>query len=809
MTELAISSSKRLRFAALAMLWIMAILLLFGLVAVPTKAAGSFIVTTTADTSDSNIGDGNCADNNGKCSLRAAIEQANALGAGSISLSVATYTLATQNKLFISPGVSINITGTDRSATIIDGTNDLAHPFNIFELGSNAHLTLDGVTVTRAIGAGNLGGAINSFSATLDLRNCVFSNNTNPTGTGGAIFSGDGGVLNITNCIFDGNKTFSNNGGALSTSRSAVTIKDSTFQNNRAETAPDNGWPSSGGAMWVYESNSLSGSNVKAVIDHTSFINNSASNTGGAIAANNNDLFIQNGSQFLGNQAQMGGGALDLRNNNYGDASGKGSVSITATTFTNNLVTTAVDPNTNTNPSGGAISAFGLDIGIHNSTFIGNTATFAGGAISGNNYNLTVENSTFESNVAERGAGAIFFTDYTFPGALQGNLVITGSTFKTNHETKTGSGTNDFYPFGGALSIMNAPASISNSTFSGNTALEPGGAIHFNSAGLLSLNIYGSTFNGNTSERSGGAINGWGKTNITNSTFSGNIGGSGAAINTRDDVATVLNSTISGNRSISGQGGGISANGNVLTFQNTILANNTGGNCYGSVTSAGNNLQYGDSSCPNTLNQNPKLDPNGLQDNGGLTQTIALLGGSPAIDSGNNSTCPAVDQRGVSRNGPCDIGAYEYTGGFVTGGGWINSPVGACNLSAACQNATGKANFGFNAKYKKDATIPEGNTEFQFSPGNLNFKATSYQWLVLAGAKAQFKGSGTINGNGNYDFIVTVIDGKLSSSGVDKFRIKIWDKVTGLVIYDNQMGAADDVEPSTTVGGGSIVIHKS
>ena len=117
---------------------------------------------------------------------------------------------------------------------------------------------------------------------------------------------------------------------------------------------------------------------------------------------------------------------------------------------------------------------------------------------------------------------------------------------------------------------------------------------------------------------------------------------------------------------------------------------------------------------------------------------------------------------------------------------------------------TGKANFGFVSKYKKGATAPEGNTEFQFHAASMNFKSTSYQWLVVAGSKATFKGSGTINGGGNYGFLLSAIDGSL-----DKFRIKIW-AIGGAVVYDNQVvGAVDeDADPTTTLGGGSIVIHR-
>jgi hypothetical protein len=149
---------------------------------------------------------------------------------------------------------------------------------------------------------------------------------------------------------------------------------------------------------------------------------------------------------------------------------------------------------------------------------------------------------------------------------------------------------------------------------------------------------------------------------------------------------------------------------------------------------------------------------------------------------------------------------YDPGAGFVTGGGWNNSPAGAYT---ADPSLTGKATFGFVSKYQKGANVPTGNTEFQFKVANLNFSSTTYDWLVVAGAKAQFKGTGTINGAGSYRFMLTAIDGQINGGGgVDKFRIKIWDPTTGQVIYDNQMGAGDDALLTTAIQGGSIVIHK-
>jgi len=150
---------------------------------------------------------------------------------------------------------------------------------------------------------------------------------------------------------------------------------------------------------------------------------------------------------------------------------------------------------------------------------------------------------------------------------------------------------------------------------------------------------------------------------------------------------------------------------------------------------------------------------------------------------------------------------FDPSAGFVTGGGWIMSPAGAY---ANDPDLAGKASFGFVSKYKNGSTVPTGNTEFEFHVGGLRFKSTVYEWLVVAGARAQYKGSGTINGGGDYDFRLTAIDGQApGGGGADKFRITIWDRASGGIVYDNRRGEPDDLtgDPQQ-IGGGSIVIHK-
>ena len=126
-------------------------------------------------------------------------------------------------------------------------------------------------------------------------------------------------------------------------------------------------------------------------------------------------------------------------------------------------------------------------------------------------------------------------------------------------------------------------------------------------------------------------------------------------------------------------------------------------------------------------------------------------------------------------------------------------------------NATGKANFGFTSQYKKGATIPTGETEFQFQAGNLDFHSEQYEWLVVSGWKAQYRGTGTINGVTGYSFLLTAYDGDASGGDkIDRFRIKIWRTGSGEIVFDNRMGNSDDIDYAgpQPLDGGSIVIHK-
>jgi hypothetical protein len=147
---------------------------------------------------------------------------------------------------------------------------------------------------------------------------------------------------------------------------------------------------------------------------------------------------------------------------------------------------------------------------------------------------------------------------------------------------------------------------------------------------------------------------------------------------------------------------------------------------------------------------------------------------------------------------------YDAAAGFVTGGGWIAYAGTACPV--LCGGAAGRATFGFSARYQPGAAAVTGGTRFEFHAGTMAFVSTSYDWLVVGGGRAQYRGRGTINGAGDYAFLLTAVDGT-----PDRLRMKIVDRRTGDRVFDNQWGADETGAAATALdrvsGGGNIIIH--
>jgi predicted outer membrane repeat protein len=295
-----------------------------------------------------------------------------------------------------------------------------------------------------------------------------------------------------------------------------------------------------------------------------------------------------------------------------------------------------------------------------------------GGIHSYDGSSLSVTNSVISGNTAVQNGGGIHIG---FGGAVSlENVVI-----DDNHLS-------DINSIGGGITIRGegTTATLNNVTISNNSASNSGGGLYADASLTLTNSLIADNFT--TTSNFGGSggglyLYGSGQTfTLTNVTISGNLAENvndnapGGGILLADQAILNLNNvTIAGNTS-DGAGGGIYAqNLTTVNTRNTIIGNNTAStatsdDCAGTLNSLGYNLIQVTSGCSingdttgNITNTNPNLGA--LADNGGPTQTMALLPGSPAIDAGDDDFCPATDQRGVTRpqGGQCDIGAYEFS----------------------------------------------------------------------------------------------------------------------------------------------------
>jgi len=287
-----------------------------------------------------------------------------------------------------------------------------------------------------------------------------------------------------------------------------------------------------------------------------------------------------------------------------------------------------------------------------NVTFAGNRATNdagSGGAIY-NNGTLVASNVAFTGNRAMAAAGG-------FGGALfnNGSAQLSGVTF-------TGNRTNGC---GGAVFNATGTVDLVNVTMRSNRASNSGGGLFAQQGRTTLTNV---TLNGNRARKIGGGVFSYSPLALTNVTLASNRAVHGGGVFCSYNTATLRNVTISSNHAV--HGGGILNSNATLTLTNSIIARNAPQNCDGTpMLSGGHNLESATSCSFSAIGDlsgvNPLLGP--LRDNGGLTPTMALLAGSPAIDAGTDVDAPSSDQRGAARpadgNGDhipaYDIGAYE------------------------------------------------------------------------------------------------------------------------------------------------------
>ena len=334
------------------------------------------------------------------------------------------------------------------------------------------------------------------------------------------------------------------------------------------------------------------------------------------------------------------------------------------------------------NNSGSGFAAGGIDnlgdLTLTDSTISNNSGTFGGGIYSDNTLALTGCVIAFNSSASN--GGGIYDT---------GTLAVTDSSIESNSiGSGTGSGGGGIYGDGASVTVTDSTIA-SNSV---NVTNAGGGGIDNQD----SMTLTGSTVNGNYAQLGGGIDNN-GTMFVNDSTIAGNssfaIGAGIDNLATLTTFDTTITDNVVGVHNVGGAvgGGGISVVSGTVSLFNTIVALNLNKNLplptpfaddiYGTVSAASAFNLIGTGGSGGLINgatgnqvgvANPGLGP--LANNGGPTQTIALLPGSPAIDRGSNLLDGGLttDGRGPGFirvfNGTVDIGAYELQPALVVAG---------------------------------------------------------------------------------------------------------------------------------------------
>jgi len=451
-----------------------------------------------------------------------------------------------------------------------------------------------------------------------------------------------------------------------------------------------------------------------------------------------------------------------------------------------------------------------------------NTASYYGGAMVAYGW-LTAVNSRFIGNTSNGddgygiGAGAIYVSNSSI-------ITLADSLFQENRAAGAGAG---------ALYGYDIVLNISHTDFISNTADGNYGALRLEAySGIPELYLSDSLFQGNIAGNTAGGIGVDGTLLITNTRFIANQAqnGDGGAIAFSTGTLSIINSTLSGN-SASGNGGGVYSTGTLtvtnntlsgnsatggggintggtLNLANTIIANSpSGGDCNGTVTADANNLieDTGSNACDLTDGTNSNIigvDPllGTLTDNGGDTQTHALLPNSPAIDAGEATACPADDQRGVTRpqGAACDIGAFESRGFSLTYGG------GSDQIASVNTAFTNPLTLTVTSAYTEP--VDGGQVVFTGPNSGAGIKPAIYTATISGGAAIQVVTANTISGS----YVVTATArGNLSQ--MVSYTLANQTVATGREIYlpliaKNFVSAPDLVITELSAAGGNITV---
>lgn len=354
------------------------------------------------------------------------------------------------------------------------------------------------------------------------------------------------------------------------------------------------------------------------------------------------------------------------------------------------------------------------------------------------------------SNITINGNGAIITRDSTAP-AFRILYVGSSGALTLNDATISGgiASVAPSYHRGGGID-SSGTLTVNRSTIANNSAGWSGGGIQSSGTTLTDVTLSGNSaavggafFSGSDStshlervtfvNNSDALFNDWrAVVTVGNSTF---VGNSGAAINNfQDGTITVVNVTLSDNAA------GLNNNAGEVVVKNSILANGCS-----NITDGGNNIDS-DGTCGVGTATDPRLDPAGLKNNGGSTQTIALMSDSPAIGAGNDTVCAAspvsgVDQRRVTRpqGAHCDIGAFELENGIpiVT--------VDETNVAVQYSTWRGEQNSGALSGTYRESKTKDNSITFKFTGKSITWIAHKGPDMGIAQVTIDGVNKGTID----------------------------------------------------------------
>jgi CSLREA domain-containing protein len=586
-------------------------------------AMNDFDVDTTEDTHDANPGDGLCADSNGDCSLRAAVEETNALTSADIISVPAGIFLLSSGGIQVEDDLIIN--GDHISTTIVDGqlldriflvdnpvgTNETTIEINSLTIQNGEREDKGGgiwnderlllTNVNVSLNHAEIGGGGIFSQGSITITQSIIQDNTSQVGAG--LFHDNVFTVNlIQGSVFSGNHAGNNGlGGGIYISTGIWELVNTAVIHNDAE-----------------EGAGLNLGDGQIVITDATISENTGIGSGseGGGIKNRADLQILDSTISMNSASEGAGLLLDFG----------GSASITGTQIISNTA----------GSFGGGIYGYASggggknNVRIYRSLIANNSSAIGGGLYlrgSGNHVSLIEVQIQGNSALTGDGGGILM-------GISTGELEIFRSTIQGNVSTGNGGG------FARAW-FGDIQTNIWNSTISGNKAYGHGGGFYFDGADG-GLKIENSTVANNVAD------------------FDSFGGGDGGGLyNDFDNSSILLRNTIVGdNIDIGGQSpdcGGVAGSG--ISTQGFNLVENLEGCNFSPLPT-------------DITGVNPALAP--LANYGGTTETHALLPESPAIEEGScmdfNGDPVLTDQRGVARpqGSDCDIGSYEYDGTIAT-----------------------------------------------------------------------------------------------------------------------------------------------